>query len=357
MTIQEKDITVFFFGSPANGFSSFPKNYVGLVKSLDLARAKQNITCTYEIIENKSVVKYIIYNLTGVGVKGNNSSRGGRNFGVWIEFTGYQLNEQGKDEIVDYIDNWIQKGIVQNAQIFKDNKPLHYIVYSFSEVEDKLESLRNGIIQNLIKNFSSNIISIIDNDRIQFNLIPIQEDKTIDNNNEIINTHNINESNQIQIKGTEKNKEDYNRINKGIIYKVLLGVLVVLNLLIFFKIGNLNKENTQVLDEIPIEISNLTASDIKQLTAQQISHLDSSQINSLTKKQIQQLINQQIKYLTSKQTENIADNQILNLMANYIKNLDEEKIKKIQEMIGFTEDDVDGNWGDGSMVKFKDFMK
>ncbi|MEM8999747.1 MAG: hypothetical protein AAGB24_05740 [Bacteroidota bacterium] len=366
MYIQEKDITVFFFGSPGDGFSSFPKEYVKLVKSLDTGKSTQPEMCIYTEINKKTVIRYVEYNLTGIGNTGN--VRGGRNFGLYISIEGYEISSNGRDKILDYVRNFIAQGIVDNEYIFKRNSnPKYYIISSFSTISGTLKQLIARFVEHFLIDFKDYLIPISNQRKEKsIDLIPDAGKRTV-------------EKKPIQNFRTHKREEEYDKVDilneedsvsekKGnnILHLVLLGTILILNVLILIKDGFVGKNENEGITVNKSDGEEKLTFEGKTLTIEQIKELNFEQLQNLTLEQKKRIIKQQFSELKvngidRKTEEKLLENtgikgeeSLIIAMAIHIEKLNKEKKEKIQKLIGV---EVDGDWGDDSKNAFIEYMK
>ncbi len=146
------NINVFFFGSPGDGFAAFPADYTRLVSGYDRAERDYKLECMYEITPANSVIRYVEYGLTGEGQHG--TSRGGRNFGIWVELEGLMVNSNGQKKILDFLKEFVQMGIINKAHVLKaSGSSKHYTIFSFNEVSEKLVQLQKVFAANFVNDF------------------------------------------------------------------------------------------------------------------------------------------------------------------------------------------------------------
>jgi len=201
MKFSEDNLLVFFFGSPAIGFSSYPAEYIDIVGAYDKSIAEFRLECDYLININKSVIRYTEYGLSGVG-SGQKGTRGGRNFGIFIQINGLQLNQEGQRKIIHYIDDFIKRGLMEQVKIFRQNNtaPKYYEISSFDDIGKSLDQLIELFKKQFITDFAKYVEPIPFKGSKEINLIQIENQK--DNNSD---NHHIKETPQYQ-------EKDYNKI-------------------------------------------------------------------------------------------------------------------------------------------------
>lgn len=174
MKIGKEHITVFFFGSPGEGFTSYPSNYSSLVNGLDQSTSKYKLECKYIVHANKTKIQFAEYGLTGIGQHGK--SRGGRNFGVWVEIKDCKINDLGQKKILKYISEFIKNGIIENVEIFREDnsKAKHYLVYSFNDIGSELDKLIEVFKDHFISDFNDYFQPILESDSYIIDLNPIK---------------------------------------------------------------------------------------------------------------------------------------------------------------------------------------
>lgn len=173
MTVDKQQIDVFFFGSPGEGFTAYPSQFSNKVNGLDKSNSSHKLECKYIVKDNKTKIQYAEYGLTGVGQHGK--SRGGRNFGIWIEIKGKKLDEDGTEKVLNYIKTFINEGILLKTNLFdKDSSSniKHYVITSFNEVSDTLDKWIEVFKEHFIADFKDNFQSITINDSYTIDLNP-----------------------------------------------------------------------------------------------------------------------------------------------------------------------------------------
>lgn len=163
------NITTFFFGSPYVGFSAFPPNYSSWVSGLDTKKSEFPFICKYSVEDNKTIFKYIEYNLS-------DNERSGRNFGVWLQIDNYKLKKDVEYEVLDFIKDFVNE-ILEEKEVFfkKGEKPHFYIIKSFKDVDT--ENILRIFNDEFINHFNDNFIPINNNDFIEKDLIVYDKPK------------------------------------------------------------------------------------------------------------------------------------------------------------------------------------
>ena len=163
--MTDSNIKLIFFGSPGAGFSAYPAEYTDLVGGLDKSTREYRKECFYSILSNGSRIKYVEYGLTGVGQHGN--SRGGRNFGLWIELNGWKIDDLGQKKLVSYIDDFVDGGVVESIGVFgkEPHTKRHYIIFSFDDVKNGLDRLNKAFVSNFMTEFKEHLSPIEGNEK------------------------------------------------------------------------------------------------------------------------------------------------------------------------------------------------
>lgn len=253
---NKEQIEVFFFGSPAEGFTSYPTKYSNLVNGLDKSTSKHKVECKYYINQKRSRINYIEYGLTGIGQHGK--SRGGRNFGVWIEIDNLKINSDGQKKILDYIEDFINEGIVKNANIFDDNSnnKRHFLINSFNDVATKLDKLVNIFKNNFLTDFKNYLEPIIEDESVLVDLNPEKIVEKIKDEPFITMTNSSFEDDKVKNRKTKKNRNS-KRANDKIRFsfsKINTLLLIILLLLSLFGGG---KSDSQELENHKLRIKSL----------------------------------------------------------------------------------------------------
>jgi len=295
MNLNKEQISVFFFGSPGDGFTSYPIRFSNLVSGLDKSSKNYKLECKYLIKQNKSIINYVEYGLTGIG-QDRTSSRGGRNFGIWIELIGHKISDLGQQKILTYINEFIQNGIMKNADIFsKDShKSKHYLIFSFDEVSDKLDQLIDKLEEHFITDFDEYLLPTIESDNYVIDLNPIKEIKKVlqPNFRNDFNTETIDNDNKVDEKIKEKYSFDY--------HKLITLVLLVLFIALFISHIIHIKNNNNFKIEIEKKLNNKGS--IKFEEPKQISNQG---VQKLKKDEEDKTIDEEDK--TKEETDSIYD--------------------------------------------------
>lgn len=369
--ITEEAITIFFFGSPSgSGFTSYPSNYLGLASGLDKSESAYRLESSYQIENNKSILKYIEYGLNGISKDG--SQRGGRNFGIWIEILEYKITSDN-EAILTFLKDWVKEALIDHANVFDviDGKK-YYKVITFDEVDQELNQVISTFPQHLINEFKNNIKSIEKDDDTFFYLTPKDNSVKANNPNVIrglgVPKTNVEKSKKKRRKKKNKNKSRFFTYVKKAIKSTnfLIFLLLLLSLLNWFK-DNVTKQDMhnrligmnqeEILSFINQEnvIEDLNSNEIRYLSVMLLKKIGQSPIVSNT--QIKQINKRQVENLVKKQNRLITDDEILSDIAEKIGELkSKDIIKKFQKAINLNGDDVDGIWASGSKDEFKQYF-
>lgn len=175
MNIEPQNISIFFFGSPGEGFSSHPTEHLSYVKALDRSQEDYELVCNYIVERNKSTIKYIEYGLTGNGQDG--TARGGRNFGIWIQIRDFKFEKKHHHEIIPHIKVFIEEVLIDVVKIFdKKGETLNYNIFSFDEVRGTLDKLITPFIEHFIEDFNDYLTPISEKDLRSYNLNKKEEE-------------------------------------------------------------------------------------------------------------------------------------------------------------------------------------
>ncbi|AUP78333.1 LysM peptidoglycan-binding domain-containing protein [Flavivirga eckloniae] len=253
---NKEQIEVFFFGSPAEGFTSYPTKYSNLVNGLDKSTSKHKVECKYSINQKRSRVKYIEYGLTGIGQHGK--SRGGRNFGVWIEIENLKINPIGQKKILDYIEDFINKGIVKNANIFDDNSnnERHFLINSFNDVATKLDKLINVFKNNFLTDFKSYLEPILDDESVLVDLNPERIVEKIRDAPFITSINSSLEDDKVKKSEIEQNRNSERAIDKMKFSFSKINTLILIILLLLTLFGG-GKSSNEEIENYKLRIKSL----------------------------------------------------------------------------------------------------
>lgn len=171
--VSKESIKVFLFGSPADGFTAYPSRHKEFAKRFDISQKDYSLKCVYTVKHNICTIYHAEYGLRGVCQDGS-SSRGGRNFGVCITIEGVQINEKGQQEIKEFIEGFIEKGIVERTSVFRldQNKKKFFNIKSFNEYKDELEHLLNLFRENFTRIFNNYFEKINNKKDVVIYLVP-----------------------------------------------------------------------------------------------------------------------------------------------------------------------------------------
>ncbi|NEQ49032.1 MAG: LysM peptidoglycan-binding domain-containing protein [Leptolyngbya sp. SIO3F4] len=256
-------LLVFFFGSPAEGFTSYPENYLSLVHGLDRSSSEYYRECQYAVNQDGSRIQYIEYGLTGIGK--NNTSRGGRNFGIWIQLEDFKISEHNQTQILPFLEEFITKGIVENTSIFKVDSTgrKHFQIDSFSEVSRDIDQLIEAFKENFIHDFHHKVekVSIIDNKSTE--LIINKKNKSTSYGLQTSFTKN--EAESIEFENT-KQKEIYANSQLPAITKINTVFIIIILIALVYNL-NLSFKNRSIIERIS---QNLTKDSKVHLPEEQI---------------------------------------------------------------------------------------
>ena len=270
MKEEKPTIDVVFLGSPGDGFSSFPSTYSNLVSGYDRAERSYRLDCFYEITAKQSIVKYIEYGLTGNGEHG--TSRGGRNFGIWITIEGHMVTPKGQKKLLAYLKEFVEQGIVKNANVLEvKGKTKNYTIFSFGEVANKLEKLQDAFKEYFISDFENEITPIQESAIGEKDLNP--KEKVIPKNSEspcstFSPTSTWNPQNKKPSHSKTK-KEKSTSGNNLLLYIIIVGLLfiILMQAMVWFSMEKLENKLSLFLNNIERTVStNQTSNTIKVQT-------------------------------------------------------------------------------------------
>ena len=155
MEFTDKDfISVYFSGSPENGFQAYPPEYLYSVKKSDNSSKDSGIVSEYGKTENKVTISYIQYGILESidGSKG----RGGRNFGIWIELIGYELTKKGGNLIYSFLEETFNNiKLYDNIKIIEEyDSTIYYVLSSFSQEKGMLDPVLEKIKKEFLSTFT-----------------------------------------------------------------------------------------------------------------------------------------------------------------------------------------------------------
>lgn len=344
MELDKQHVEVFFFGSPAEGFTSYPSSFSNRVNGLDKATADYKLECRYRVSQNGTRIQYAEYGLTGIGQHGK--SRGGRNFGIWVDIQGYKIDEIGRTKILEYIKEFINDGIVKNSNIFKEDnsKSKHFIINSFNDVASDLDKLINAFKEHFIQDFKEHFRPINNTDNFIIDLNPVKEKEQP----RLERTVNFTKEREIVRKEITDIPSSHHEteLRTPFPYTKLNTVLLIV-LLIIYAFYDSSKEYNTDYKKDTFESNDSKGNDEAERVVVE---------NERLKRKIEEL---EIKLSNQKTPKNIEDlTEKVNELSNKINLLpSEEDVKVIQEIIGIESKLIDGKWGKKSKAKMESYLK
>lgn len=152
-------IEVVIFGSPGNGFCSFPKSALNDVSHFDYSQSKAyDLECLY--IQNSFESKIVIIR-RGLFHEANiGEIRSGSSLGLMIKTVGFGLKKNRHLEAFDVLKKAIETLHAKNSfALFDSNNRNLYRINSFEE--------RNDILLELISKVRSKYLELFDNDFVK----------------------------------------------------------------------------------------------------------------------------------------------------------------------------------------------
>lgn len=222
--MEATDINIFFFGTPSQDFSSYPKKYVNQVNAYDRSTKDNELICTHHINSNKFIINYVEYGISGISPRGK--FRAGKNFGLRIELTGYQINVLGQKNILPHLKEFIKEGIKNQSGIFDDSRVgKHYVITSFGQVSDRLDKMISIYKEHFLIDFEEHIIPIKSVVKEGHTHITIPK-KTIQNR-QVENTTLVKAEKEIDPKIKNKNKIDKGNKRTRQVFQAMLFIILL----------------------------------------------------------------------------------------------------------------------------------
>jgi hypothetical protein len=149
---------IFFFGAPGNGFEAYPKKYVSSVSAFDRSdKSEGDLECLYM---SKNKILDIIYIIYGLGGDGDGSYRKGRNFGVGIRLSNYQVISSERKNLFEFLNRFVYEGVNQSAsKVFKpnDGKIKDFAISSFQDEANFLDILNDNLSKQFMTEFGESL--------------------------------------------------------------------------------------------------------------------------------------------------------------------------------------------------------
>lgn len=239
MTVSKSIITVYFYGSPANGYTIYPTDtrLLEKLKFKDSSSDDIDLSCYYDVKDGKFQLYYTEYGLTGVG--NSSRSRGGRNFGILLQINGFGISDEGLLKIVDYLDEFVSVYLTKKINIFEEGqRPRHYEIQSFQRVGEKLDVAINTFSEHFLSDFNKNLQELHSNNESRVILVPSEKPK--EENKELGRSWIVNKTEQDgtvhlgKMNNSKKEKQESTRKREADLGKMFKPILLVLFTLLLF---------------------------------------------------------------------------------------------------------------------------
>ncbi len=160
MGLNPNNIHVVFYGSPGEGFISYPSRYSKEFEIFDRSTSTYTKSCYCEVDRTKTIIYYTIKGLTGIGQETRKNSRGGRVFGIRLIIDGYAPIKDDSYKIWKAINQYVVSGLTEALGMFdKQTNPIpsHYSIFSFDEldhyIDENIEDFKFFLVNGLDSSF------------------------------------------------------------------------------------------------------------------------------------------------------------------------------------------------------------